>query len=1136
MKKTILMVMMLLLQVASLSARPAQKGVARISQPDGSTLTLALHGDEWLHWNTTGDGYAVVKNDEGRYVYAQLDGGRLAPTALLAHDAEGRSSEEVDFLEKTGRVTPAMSERRRQLVGQTEAGRARAREAFRAQRYDYANFRGLVLLVEYSDCQFRYENYRDIMDEMINADNYSGSEYTNCEDHFTHKPYNCTGSMRDYFRDNSNGIFTPSFDVVGPVQISRSQYYSEEVDDEWEAMKILLQAMTDACTAADDQVNFKDYDVDGDGTLDMVYFIFAGLPSSTVGNNPDLLWPHQADMSAMRTRLDGVWLGRYACSTELTGSEVYNFSVLDGIGTMCHEFSHVLGLPDFYDTDYATNGQSVHPNQWSVMAGGTDSEYGRRPCGYSLFERYALGFADIETIDQTGSYRLDPLTESNTGYRINTPQNKEYFVIENRQQTKWDESLPGHGMLVFRVDSTSNSAWVQNNVNINPKHNYYELLRADGYMGLDSSSDPFPGTAKVTVLDNETKPANLLTWRGKYAPYGLLNISEQTDGVVTFDIFDANRLSQISLPTQAALAVGTTLQLTPKCRPSYANGTYVWTSSNDKVVSVSSDGLITGVGEGQAVVTLTANDELTAQCQVTVLNLPIVDDIATLCRQQEDSEALLLLTDAEVLIAAGQDVYLRDASGRAIILRGMGLSVTAGNHLDGTIYGRFAHDDKMPVLKAVDGQTNTNGVIVKSGDTVEGVHLHVSQLDSTLYAQKVVVEKARLQLQSDGIFALLGDRRVRLFNTLKVKNVRVPSDLDKRYDITAIYGTNTLDGQLIEELYLLQSPTMVTYTELMAIELPEAIHLSAGRTEQLVAQLNPNVADAYLVWTSSNEEVATVSNTGLVTALTDGQTLITVVNLENGLSATCRLTVGEAAVLPDIAGFSSLDNNSEGTLTLKGAQVVFINDDDAYIRDASGAIRFRSTGLTFALGDELNGNIFGVFMPEDNVPQLWGVAGFTTDKTFTAMPGPAVSPRQLTLDDLAQGHLADLVTLHQVQMQAVDGLAGIYVSDGTKHLRLYNDFQLQGINMPKDYAGRYYDVTGILITAKVSDQLLFNLALTEAPVEVDGPTPDAIGQLRTADALPTGIYTLDGQQRQHPLRPGIYVVRSANGTRKLMVK
>ena len=338
MRRLSMTIMAMLFGIAIFYARPAYQGTTRVVQPDGSGVTIRLVGDEYLHYNITLDGYSLVRRDDGAYVYAQMnEAGQLEATDLLAHDAVERTAKERDYLEKVGRLMPQPTEQMRQMLRLNRAARAPMFSQDRAARYDYSQFRGLVILVEYNDCSFRYDDYADIMEDMINADDYMGDDRTN----FYSSGYvRCTGSIRDYYRDNSEGMFVPTFDVVGPVQVNRSQYYANGTQNS-------VQLMIDACAAADSQVDFSDYDVNNDGTVDMIYFIFAGLGSYIQGNDSRLLWPHQYDISYNRTiRKDGVKLGRYACSNELFGST--DWSVLEGIGTMCHEFSHVLGLPDFY--------------------------------------------------------------------------------------------------------------------------------------------------------------------------------------------------------------------------------------------------------------------------------------------------------------------------------------------------------------------------------------------------------------------------------------------------------------------------------------------------------------------------------------------------------------------------------------------------------------------------------------------------------------------------------------------------------------------------------------------------------------------------------------------------------------------
>ena len=796
-KRLSLIFLSLLLAAAPAFSRPAYPGTARVQQPDGSYVTIRLVGDEYLSFNTTSDGYTLTRNAQGYYVYAQLDAeGRLAPTALVAHDAAERTPQDLDYLQSVGRrLTPRMSDGQAAAMNRNKAARSQALAQRRAAKYDYSKFRGLVILVEFNDCPFTYDDYADILDHMINDDDYRGDSRTNVGG------LQCTGSIRDYFRDNSNGVFLPHFDVVGPVQIDLSMY--DVRPDSTQESAIYPQLMVAAADAADDLVNFKDYDVDGNGVVDMIYFIFSGLGSFVSGNDARLLWPHQSDLSYFTyVRKDGVTLGRYACSTELLGSEGY--SVLEGIGTMTHEFSHVLGLPDLYDTNNFDDEECVTPGLWSVMANGADGNSGRTPVNYSLYERYALGFATPQVISEPGDYSMDAISSTNEGFRINTPVRKEFFLLENRQRTKWDSVLPGHGMLIFRVDSTNSWSWNSNCVNDNPKHPYYELVRAKGVQAnnSDSGRDPFPGTGRVTAIGNTsttTMPATLLSWAGKECDFALKNIAER-NGIISFNAYFAHVLTDIILPDSISLGYGTTAQLTPTLVPDNAGATLTWTSDNTEVATVDNTGLVSAVGEGTANIVVRATDDIADTCVVTVRRLDIVPDIAAFRAMDDGNSAQLTLTDAQVAYVYKNDYYVRDASG-SLLISGTDLNAEVSDTLNGPLFGRLDYVNRMPKLSAVENSTSTTGIDVTTGDgeVMPREVSHKDSLSDDMLCDLVTLKGVTLILDNKKVFAEVGSQRAQMYNTFGLKNITTPKTnalSGKYFDVTGILTTAVLGDTL----------------------------------------------------------------------------------------------------------------------------------------------------------------------------------------------------------------------------------------------------------------------------------------------------------------------------------------------------
>lgn len=790
--------------IQNVIAVPAYKGTVKIKQPDGTTVTISLHGDEYMNFYTTEDGYSITKNGEGGYVYAELKNGQLLPTARIAHDINERSLSEKTYLDGVKKyLAPQMKKNAAEEKNRELSRRAQTLQKThnRSAQYDYNNFRGLIILVEFNDKSFSRSDYDSIANDIANAENYSGFS--------TQYPF--TGSVRDYFNDISGGLFKPEFDVVGPVKINRSQYYPKQTEK-------ASQVVYDALNAADSKVNFSDYDRDGDGMVDMIYFIFAGFGSNFGGSDERLIWPHAGQVYNPQTynyvKKDGVWLGRYACSTELYGPSTIGQNIIDGIGTICHEFSHVLGLPDFYDTDYErSGGQSNHPDDWDIMASGSYHNYSRTPVGYTLYERSAIGFAEPILIDSEGTFTLQNVS-NNTGYRLNTRQNNEYFLLENRQKDKWNLYAPGHGMLVFRVDRTNVGVWNDNKVNVNPEHNYFELLRAGGVQGSASSSDPFPGNKKVRKLNNTTSPANLKTWAGKHSPWGLDNITE-VNGVISFDVVDINVLTSVKIPDSVSVNVGLDYALTVECYPVEAPCSLTWTSSNEAVATVDENGVVKGVSSGTATITVKANnnDNLTDSCLVVVKDINEYANIVTFKSSVEGSIGKLLLSNAQVLFAHDNILYIRDSTG-CVSLVNAGLDVKSNDVLDGFIAGQSKIDNDIVQLFALEGVDNKANITITEGDVVEPRTIIVDEVNSSLYSDLVMITGAEMVSSTvnglKGVFVSGDSVSVRIFNTfgLSKNELTMPkSYAGKKFDLTGILLNTVSNGNVIYELALVKSPT-----------------------------------------------------------------------------------------------------------------------------------------------------------------------------------------------------------------------------------------------------------------------------------------------------------------------------------------
>lgn len=475
-------------------AAPSRMRPVAVDQPDGTRLTVVAYGDEHFHYYATTDG-VPLQLTAGEFHYYGSN--------LLAHDAAQRTDGErltADAVDKTLAVAE-MQAMHRKLKSSRSLSNPQKSSAFPTK----GGHHFLVILAEFPDKRFVVPNAHEEFFNMLNQTGYSN--------------YAATGSAADYYKTTSTGQFDPTFDVYGPVMMDHGYgYYGGGSDDSAAGAMIV-----EACRKIDADADFSIYDTDGDGEVDNVYVFYAGLGEAD-GGDPSTIWPHSwnlSDQGRDEVSLDGVTVDRYACSSELDGE-----SKMNGIGTFCHEFAHVLGLPDLYNTSSMTT--ALTPGEWSLMDRGSYTNDGRTPPLMSGYERFELNWIEPVTVSHPKNGVLQPIS-ANCVYRINTERENEYFILENRQQQGWDSYLPGHGMLVWHIDYNPN-IWDRNVVNRDPSHQYVDIVEANGATSSTRASGfSFPGADHVTQL------TNLRSWSGMAVDLPITDI-EENDGVVRFKV------------------------------------------------------------------------------------------------------------------------------------------------------------------------------------------------------------------------------------------------------------------------------------------------------------------------------------------------------------------------------------------------------------------------------------------------------------------------------------------------------------------------------------------------------------------------------------------------------------------------
>lgn len=513
MRKTLLTYALLLLAVVTMAV-PARPGIWRtITLADGTEVRVELKGDEHLGYWQSADGRCFLALENKRFVEADAQQMKTMRTAAMSRVSQLRKAQANTMQQ------------------------ARQRAAYSGQR------KGLVILVQYTDVKFAEGHDREKYLNIMNTENYTTSE-------------GFIGSASDYFRDQSNGLFELTFDVAGPYTLAheRKYYGANRYDSQGNRISDVRadDMIKEALKLADNDVNYADYLWDDSNQVPQVYVLYAGYGEAD-SNESDAVWPHMSYISngyyTGYVTYDGVRLSRYACGNEIHPSySGYGGDVIEGIGTFCHEFSHCLGYPDFYDTQYGGNHGT---GSYDLMCNGPYNGGSFCPAGYTSYEKMVAGWVEpVELKDEDVSVAsLAPLSENGGAYVIYNPAySNEYYLIENRQQSGWDRYLPGSGLMVLHVDYDK-TLWDYNipntayeGFNDHERMAYFKANNNDSEAG-----HPYPYRSNDSLTVTSSPAATLYhnnSDGSKLMHKGLKNIRRNSDKTMAFDFIANDQLDE----------------------------------------------------------------------------------------------------------------------------------------------------------------------------------------------------------------------------------------------------------------------------------------------------------------------------------------------------------------------------------------------------------------------------------------------------------------------------------------------------------------------------------------------------------------------------------------------------------------
>lgn len=543
-------------------AGPAWHGTLTLTQPDGSVLQARVVGDEFAHLMVDLQGNALIQNSEGWWCYAAFSGdGSMHSTGTVAGDKLRPASAAGGDIGEVLRKWSAQNKRalvRNPLVttkggqvaetwkkaesssgtgagwtqncvgeGAASGSEAEAKSDTEAgsggtgsDTPEVIRKRCLVLLAEFKDVKMSFA--RERFENLMNTGE---------------------SSVKNYLNDQFLGRYEFTFDVAPIVTLSQAhQYYGKNSNGKDSRA---AEAVAEACRlAAANGTDFSIYDTDNDGKVDDILLFYAGKDESE-GGGDDCIWSHAWKLNAanIKLTLNGKVIDSYAATSELSlrSSGKYQFKT---IGTICHEYSHSLGLADMYDTDYGGSGGEAD-GLWkstALMDKGNFNNDGRTPPYYNAIDRDMLGIGQCEELKE-GHYVLEPINLNGRFLRMDTANEGEYYLIECRTNTGWDIYTRCKGLAIYHIDKSANLSgyspvyerdasaaerWTSNEVNCRPQHQCADMIES-----LDKANDisqimwPY---GKNNSFTPQSSPSFTL-WDGSSSPLSITDILQIGDNV-----------------------------------------------------------------------------------------------------------------------------------------------------------------------------------------------------------------------------------------------------------------------------------------------------------------------------------------------------------------------------------------------------------------------------------------------------------------------------------------------------------------------------------------------------------------------------------------------------------------------------
>ena len=531
MKKIFLLLITALLYATHVGAVPASPKPFNVTQPDGSIITLHMVGDEYYHWKETNDNQVVVLSENGYYEYATIINNEIVPSGIIASNVvDNVQSRTIDTpIANREQLVNLMMNKRSAVIAHMDSltiaeellDSSSSSRASSTISLTEGNQKVLCILIDFPDRPFTKS--KADFENMWNQTNY------NVEGSY--------GSVNDFYVENSYGHMSVTATVVGPYRAkNNSSYYKTHGSDSISKSNV-RDLVKEAIKAAKDDIQFKNFDVNEDKFVDAIHIVFAGYAEDW-NDHIGLIWSHKWQLST------AVWQGVYRAKEYFITSELAGDSgtKIAPIGTVCHEYGHLLGAIDYY-----TNNAFTGTGDWDLMAHGSwngPSGNGRCPAHHNPYTKaYTYNWVTPMIINSSVSnttYTLTPSHNTTSIYRINTSTNNEFFLLENKCSVanSFNHWVPyTGGLLIYHIHSELANASLGTLVNAtHPQKCYIVCANATSNPTSDTTSygdvgikSAYPYNGKMFFTSNSMPSA--ISWEGVATGVDICFIQRDGDNI-----------------------------------------------------------------------------------------------------------------------------------------------------------------------------------------------------------------------------------------------------------------------------------------------------------------------------------------------------------------------------------------------------------------------------------------------------------------------------------------------------------------------------------------------------------------------------------------------------------------------------